>query len=110
MGPRMISMSRSLSQAAAESRRLTRNIRIGEAFKKTEEARLFVMDVDVVAVEYRRHSSYNVSVPARDKIGGFGVFEKGVLVAEDEFHFAQKRRDPVRVSLIHLPGKADELV
>jgi hypothetical protein len=68
------------------------------------------MNVDVVAVEYRRHPSHDSSIPASDEIRGLGVFEKRVLVTEDKFHLAQKGRDPIRVSLIHLPGKSDELI
>ena len=58
----------------------------GEAFEKTEEASLFVMDVDMVAVEYRRHSTHNISVPARKKVCRLRVSEKRIFVAQYEFH------------------------
>src|SRR5208337_4169761 len=74
------------------------------------ESGLLIVDVDVIAVDDRRNPADRFSVFARKEIGGFGVFKKGVLFAEDEFYIAHERRDPVEISLVHFPWEPDEFV
>ena len=84
---------------------------IGKAFEEAEKTGLFIMDVDVVAVDDRCDPADRFSVPARKETGGFGVLEKGVLLfAQEEFYFALERRDPVGISLVHFPRETDEFV
>ena len=93
----------------AKSAKKVLNKRFVDGFEKSEESGLFLVGVDVIAINDGGYASDDVPVFFREETGGLGVMEEGVLLAKDELHVADERRHPVRIPFIHRPGKADEL-
>jgi len=64
----------------------------------------------MITIYDRRDPADDFPVISGKETGGLGVQKKRIYIAQDKFHLADERRDPVGVSLIHLPGEADEFI
>jgi len=82
----------------------------GRHSKNPKKSRLFIMGVDVVAVDDGGNAARDVPAFGRKEKGRLGVMEERVLLAEEELHLADERRHPVRVPFVHGPGEPDEPV
>src|SRR5512134_3578230 len=87
-----------------------RRFKLRETFKKTEKTGPFLLEFVIVEIDDRCDPSDDITVLFGEEISRLCMMEKGVFLSQDELHFAQERRNPMGISLVDPPGKADELI
>jgi hypothetical protein len=68
------------------------------------------MELVMSAIHNRRNSTHRSAIPSRQKRLNIPVFiERMFRFVEEESLFDEKRRDPIRIASINLPGKTNKL-